>query len=185
MRSPFGITATGLSLVTQVTAFYPYVPSWWKQDHDDHGNAPRHEMVSGASNSMTLPLLRTPSKRTNNYQIDAAETPTQPNSVGIDQDGSDFTYMVKMKFGTSDEDYHMLMDTAASNTWVMSSDCTSDVCNAHNTLGKGDSSSLQVSGLSSLCTMEPPVLWLGKMALRGLSQYFTDKDPRWAVKHSV
>lgn len=40
---------------------------------------------------------------------------------------------------------YMLVDTGAFNTWVMGSDCKSEACLAHNTLGPGDSSSLEVS----------------------------------------
>lgn len=39
----------------------------------------------------------------------------------------------------------MLVDSAASNTWVMGSNCTTDACKEHNTFGKGDSTSLIIS----------------------------------------
>lgn len=75
----------------------------------------------------------------------SAITPTKSDSVGIDQDGADFTYFSSMTFGSSNVQFHMLMDTAASNTWVMSSDCTTDVCKKHNLLGKDVSSSLVIN----------------------------------------
>lgn len=40
---------------------------------------------------------------------------------------------------------HLLVDTGASNTWVMASDCNSEACAAHNTFGKEHSASLNVS----------------------------------------
>lgn len=40
---------------------------------------------------------------------------------------------------------YMLIDTGAANTWVMGSDCKSQVCGQHSTLGPSDSASLEVS----------------------------------------
>ena len=70
--------------------------------------------------------------------------PTQKNSVAIDQDGDDKSYMVAVTIGDSKEEYHLLLDSAASNTWVMSEECKADACGTHNTFGTSDSSSLKV-----------------------------------------
>ncbi|KAF2117812.1 aspartic peptidase domain-containing protein [Lophiotrema nucula] len=51
--------------------------------------------------------------------------------------------MVAVKFGESTEEYHLLLDSAASNTWVMSEKCTTDACSTHNSFGNGDSSTLK------------------------------------------
>ncbi|KAF2471599.1 acid protease [Lindgomyces ingoldianus] len=51
--------------------------------------------------------------------------------------------MVSVTFGDSKEEYHLLLDSAASNTWVMGQDCKSEACGAHNTFGEGDSTSLK------------------------------------------
>ncbi|KAJ4403563.1 hypothetical protein N0V91_006436 [Didymella pomorum] len=51
--------------------------------------------------------------------------------------------MVAVTIGDSKEEYHLLLDSAASNTWVMGQDCKSDACGTHTTFGKGDSSSLK------------------------------------------
>lgn len=64
--------------------------------------------------------------------------------MAIDQDGGDLSYMVAVTFGDSKEEYHLLLDSAASNTWVMGSDCKTDACGTHTTFGKEDSSSLKV-----------------------------------------
>lgn len=39
----------------------------------------------------------------------------------------------------------MLLDSGAANTWLMGSDCSSDPCKTHNTFGKTDSKTLQIS----------------------------------------
>jgi hypothetical protein len=51
--------------------------------------------------------------------------------------------MVAVTFGDSSDEYHMLLDSAASNTWVMGQDCSSEACKTHATFGKGDSSTLE------------------------------------------
>lgn len=48
-----------------------------------------------------------------------------------------------MKFGSKAQDMFMLIDTGSANTWVFSSDCTSDTCSIHNTFGAKDSASLK------------------------------------------
>lgn len=53
--------------------------------------------------------------------------------------------MVAVTIGNSKEEYHLLLDSAASNTWVMGQDCNTDACKTHNTFGSGDSSSLKTN----------------------------------------
>jgi hypothetical protein len=65
--------------------------------------------------------------------------------LGIHQDGNDHSYFCSFKVGTSDKEFHLLLDSAASNTWLMSSDCTTNACTLHNTLGSRDSSSLRTA----------------------------------------
>jgi hypothetical protein len=55
--------------------------------------------------------------------------------------------MVAVTIGDSKEEYHLLLDSAASNTWVMGQDCKSEACGIHNTFGEADSSSLKVGAL--------------------------------------
>ncbi|KAF2025455.1 acid protease [Setomelanomma holmii] len=51
--------------------------------------------------------------------------------------------MVAVTIGDSKEEYHLLLDSAASNTWIMGQDCSTEACKTHNTFGKGDSSTLK------------------------------------------
>lgn len=78
-------------------------------------------------------------KRDNIYNIVTAAKPTQTNSAGIDQDGSDYSYFAEVSLGTSSTVYHMLLDTGAGQTWVMGDTCTSAPCKTHNTFGPSDS----------------------------------------------
>ncbi|KAF2086041.1 acid protease, partial [Saccharata proteae CBS 121410] len=80
--------------------------------------------------------------------IVTATAPTQTDSIGVDQDGTDYSYFSAFKFGDSPTSYYLLLDTGAANTWVMGSSCTSAACSAHNTLGPSDSSTLGISTAS-------------------------------------
>lgn len=77
--------------------------------------------------------------RDNTYSVSKAEKPKQSNSAGVDQDGTDYSYFIEAQFGSDQSPMYMLIDTGASTTWVMGSDCTSKACNMHNTF-KADSS---------------------------------------------
>ncbi|KAL8674248.1 MAG: hypothetical protein Q9168_001315 [Polycauliona sp. 1 TL-2023] len=84
-------------------------------------------------------------KRDNTYDFVTASPPTQTNSAGVHDDGTDFSYFTSVEFGSSGKMMNLLVDTGASNTWVMASDCKSEICAAHNTFGKEYSASLEVS----------------------------------------
>jgi len=109
------------------TAFYPYQPP----------------------PLLTLPLHRIDSRQ-NTHGIVTSQTPTQANSVAVDQDGQDLSYMVAVSFGDSKDTYHLLLDSAASSTWVMGRECTSEACRTHLLFGKGDSGSLTVCKMPSM-----------------------------------
>ena len=137
MRVPFSGWTAGLALssVPSVTAFYPYTP-----DYTTHGRKPAGDTERGqpparrqdASAALTLPLRRVPSRRRDNiYQILKSEDTSRENSVAIDQDGLDLSYMVAVTFGDSNEEYHLLLDSAASDTWVMGQACESEACGMH------------------------------------------------------
>jgi len=76
---------------------------------------------------------------TNTYAIQSAATPTQTNSAGIDQDGTDFSYFAQVGLGSANTELYMLLDTGASTTWVMGPSCTSDACKSHDNFGAPDS----------------------------------------------
>lgn len=82
------------------------------------------------------PALR---NRDNNYHVDSAVKPSVSNAVGIDQDGTDYSYFVEAAFGSEGKKMYMLVDTGASTTWVMGSGCTTSACTKHNTFGPNDS----------------------------------------------
>jgi hypothetical protein len=145
---PPWLALSAVALLPSAAAFYPY------QYGDDNpvSNARRTPSLPASNadtRSITLPLRRVPSSqnlraRQNAYNIVNSNDPKQANSVAIDQDGGDLSYMVAVTIGDSKEEYHLLMDSAASNTWVMGQDCASAACKTHTTFGKGDSSSLKV-----------------------------------------
>jgi hypothetical protein len=82
-------------------------------------------------------------KRTNTYSISTAVKPTQSNSAGIDQDGTDFSYFAEVLLGTDSKPLYMLLDTGASQSWVMGPDCTSQACTTHNSFGASDSTTFE------------------------------------------
>jgi hypothetical protein len=82
-------------------------------------------------------------KRGNTYVIYNASTPTQANSAGIDQDGTDYSYFAQIGFGSADTMMYMLLDTGADTSWVMGSACTSDPCKIHNLFGASNSKTLK------------------------------------------
>lgn len=140
----FGLAS---AILPTATAFYPY---HYDPDTTPSSRSRRTSLPSSNTNpqSLTLPLRRVPTalrSRENTYNIANSNNPSQDNSVAIDQDGADLSYMVAVTFGDSKEEYHMLLDSAASNTWVMGQDCTSEACQKHSTFGKGDSATLKVS----------------------------------------
>lgn len=99
---------------------------------------------------LRMPIRRTLVKRDNRFNVISATPPSQTDSTGVHQDGSDFSYFSNFRFGTSEEDYNMLIDSGASNTWVMSSECSTEACGAHDLFGSEESTSLTVSGRFTL-----------------------------------
>jgi hypothetical protein len=144
--------ALSAAILPTATAFYPYHYDTSSASPSTSSQRRTSSKPSSNSNtrSITLPLRRVPAPlraRENIYNIVNSHNPSQENSVAIDQDGSDLSYMVAVTFGDSKEEYHMLLDSAASNTWVMGQDCGSEACKTHATFGKGDSTSLKVCSL--------------------------------------
>lgn len=152
--------ALSAALSHTTTAFYPYHPADDNTRTSSQVRRVAPPPAPAAHPVTTLPIRRistTLHTRQNAYNILDSKEPTQENSVAIDQDGGDLSYMVAVRFGDSKEEYHLLLDSAASNTWVMGQDCKSEACGTHNTFGKGDSGSLKVYlysmlHLKSTCT---------------------------------
>jgi cathepsin D len=84
-------------------------------------------------------------KRENKYPVFIASPPTLPNSMGINQDGSDYSYFSSIRIGSKGKDMWMLIDSGSANTWVFAADCTSQACSKHDTLGKADSDTLDIT----------------------------------------
>ncbi|KAK0704949.1 aspartic peptidase domain-containing protein [Lasiosphaeris hirsuta] len=83
--------------------------------------------------------------RTNRYSIVTPAPPTADNSAGIFQDGSDFSYFIEAKFGSSKKSMYMLLDSGAASTWVMGSTCRSTACEQHTTFGPDDSETYEAN----------------------------------------
>jgi cathepsin D len=86
------------------------------------------------------------SKRDYSFSIATAAPPTQSDSISIHQDGTDYSYFSPVAFGTSGKVMYLLVDTGATNTWLMGSGCKTKSCGLHHTFGKEDSSSLETTG---------------------------------------
>jgi len=134
-------------LISECLAFYPYhQPS--PSDLSSLPSSPsRRQARSVDNNGITIPLQKLPSKpkRDNAFSVVTAPIPTQTGSLAIDQDGDDISYFAAFTVGTSQKTFYLLLDSAASNTWIMSSTCTTQACAVHNTLGPSDSTSLQIN----------------------------------------
>ncbi|KAF2142517.1 uncharacterized protein K452DRAFT_226932 [Aplosporella prunicola CBS 121167] len=136
-----------LAALPYAAAFYPYLAGL--DDAVAPVKATANDIIArkppGDSLSIRVPLNRVPVRRNNEYKIITANTPTQSGSVGVDQDGTDFSYFSTFRFGTSNVEYHLLLDSGAANTWVMGSDCTTEACSKHNSLGDSDSDTLEIT----------------------------------------
>lgn len=146
--------ALSATLLPTTTAFYPYHYGDDKLTSHSRRTIPQSPDSKSRSHSITLPIRRAPTYsnvrlRQNAYDIVNSNDPKESNSVAIDQGGGDLSYMIAVTIGDSKEEYHLLLDSAASNTWVMGQDCETDACKTHNTFGKGDSGSLKVYRLSA------------------------------------
>lgn len=147
-------TALAVS-VLPASAFYPYQPNY---GGDENAARVRRNASPPAShvNSVSWPLRRAGVRRDNIYRIIKSKEPSQENSVAIDQDanedgvGYDRSYMVAITIGDSKEEYHLLLDSAASNTWVMGAACDTKACGTHALFGNEDSSSLKVFSILRL-----------------------------------
>jgi hypothetical protein len=122
-----------LLLAVPSFAFYPYN---FPASDIDLSSLKRRQHIS-------FPIRKI--KRGNDFAITKANTPSAPNTVGVDQDGSDLSYMVEVAFGSSKKVLYLLLDSAAVNTWIMGSSCTSTPCSKHNTFGPSDSTTLQTN----------------------------------------
>ncbi|KAF2461625.1 aspartic peptidase domain-containing protein [Lineolata rhizophorae] len=154
MRLQLAGCACLASLSRSALAFYPFVPGSDPSDPDVSRSVRRladAESRHGNKNVLHLPIERVRraaaaavGKRDNEFPIVESDPPSFDDSVAIHQDSTDFSYFTRARFGTSDEDFLLLLDTGASNTWVMGGGCDDAACGLHNTLGRDESSSLEL-----------------------------------------
>jgi hypothetical protein len=147
--APNSIVACLLSLLALVSAFYPEDPAWGAPGGRRAAHRRDSEAVQSrgaeTEQSLTLPLRRVRiQQRDSIYKIVPSKPPKQENSVSVNQDGSDNSYMVSVALGSSSKPFDLLLDSAASNTWVMGSNCKTEACSVHNTFGPEDSKTLIV-----------------------------------------
>lgn len=88
--------------------------------------------------------LKSLKRRVNNFDILRSDTPTTPDSMAVDQDGSDFSYFSEVQFGPNNKPFLLVVDTGSSDTWVPSSNCTTQACRIHETYGPSDSHTLVI-----------------------------------------
>jgi hypothetical protein len=86
-------------------------------------------------------------QRDKTYKIVSAAIPTTTNSIGVDQDGTDFSYFAQVRIGSNGTPMNMLLDTGAGTSWVMGHDCTSEPCKNHNNFGAQDSTTYKETGV--------------------------------------
>ncbi|KAK4228973.1 hypothetical protein QBC38DRAFT_360641 [Podospora fimiseda] len=70
---------------------------------------------------------------------------TAPNSAGIYQNGPDYSYFIKVRVGSGEVPFYMLLDTGAANSWIMGSECKEEACLMHNRFDSSASKSFQTS----------------------------------------
>ncbi|KAL6855691.1 acid protease [Trichoderma novae-zelandiae] len=81
----------------------------------------------------------------NQFHIMGAVDPNTPNTAGLAQDGTDYSYFVEASLGSKKTKLYMLLDTGAGSSWVMGTDCTSQACSLHDSFGPEDSDTLRTS----------------------------------------
>ncbi|KAL4889018.1 aspartic peptidase domain-containing protein [Aspergillus ambiguus] len=86
-------------------------------------------------------------RRDNEYKVVMSDTPSEPDTVALNQDGNDYSYFATVSVGSQEQKMWMMLDTGGANTWLFSSDCTSKACQLHNTFGEQDSTSLTMSSV--------------------------------------
>jgi len=82
------------------------------------------------------------------FKVVPAAVPTTSTSLGIDQDGTDFSYYAKIQVGSNNQVMNMALDTGAGTTWVMGKECQAEACKIHNNFDS--SSSTTFNGSSGL-----------------------------------
>ncbi|KAG8164250.1 hypothetical protein KVR01_006168 [Diaporthe batatas] len=151
---------------TTALAFYPFIPSYREGDSPTtyklsqkssaQNGAPPADNADREARRLVRKFSSKPSHnvrgsetlvaRENKYPIDTAATPSDPNSAGIDQDGTDFSYFIEASLGSTGKTLYMLCDTGAGTTWVMGTNCNSKACGMHTTWSPSESTTSKPVG---------------------------------------
>jgi hypothetical protein len=105
---------------------------------------------------------RLKNKRVQSDQLDAANgdvlsdvtssnTPATPNSLALDIEGQDISYLANITVGTPPRGFLILVDSGSSDFWIGSETCASTAgggCGNHNFLGPNTSSTFNNTGQS-------------------------------------
>jgi len=78
-----------------------------------------------------------------NQGVTPANQPTASNSLGLNIDGPDISYLATIPIGTPPQNFLILMDSGSADFWVPSENCQS--CGNHQTLGTQSSSTFKDS----------------------------------------
>ncbi|RDA85467.1 hypothetical protein CP532_1023 [Ophiocordyceps camponoti-leonardi (nom. inval.)] len=151
--------------VTAIFAFFPYQPGWHKEKQgitfeitshavkgdDVPSDGPpagvtRMSSKYGGPRNVEMVTNDAHVKRDNRYNIQKAVDPRQPLTAGINQDGTDFAYFVKVGLGSKKKELYMLLDTGAGSSWVMGPGCKDKACSMHSTFGPNDSDTFHDTG---------------------------------------
>ncbi|OAX80870.1 hypothetical protein ACJ72_04789 [Emergomyces africanus] len=118
--------------------FYSYSPSKSKGE-----GLPQRD----AKEPVKLDIIKVPGKvrRQNSFNVFHADSTSLPHSLPISSDGFDYSYFSVINFGSKRQPMWMLIDTGASKTWLISSNCTLEPCKMHNSFGSEDSDSLTIT----------------------------------------
>ncbi|KAH6674497.1 aspartic peptidase domain-containing protein, partial [Halenospora varia] len=108
----------------------------------------KYESRRSPENPVEVPERRGLAARAGAFPTVTAATPTQTNSAGIDQDGTDFSYFTQVLVGSANTPMSLLLDTGAGTSWVMGSTCTSDPCKSHTTYTSTGSKTVKDLGMT-------------------------------------
>lgn len=161
MRGTTWLTSAVL-FASSTNAFYPYHRRTGSEDRRSNIPAPQPDLeirynptvdIQRRRTKVSEPAVERPAetnlsqfaKRENKYPVVLSSEPTTPDTLGVHQDGSDYSYFCSVKLGSEKKEVWMLIDTGSPSTWVFSSDCKSPACLKHDTFGKEDSKTLNIT----------------------------------------
>lgn len=84
-------------------------------------------------------------RRSNQYDVVEPVESGNEMTAGIAQDGTDYSYFIKVQLGSKGKEVYMLVDSASGTSWVMGPDCKSMSCELHDSFGSSDSDTFEGS----------------------------------------